>query len=100
MRRTTKESSLKRAAKDFLAYRQIKTWAIGASAFHSRGLPDRIGVFKGRPLAIEFKSPKGKLSPEQKEFREAWEGVGGIYIEARSIEDLVHALGIKGLTLI
>jgi hypothetical protein len=57
-------------------------------------------VFKGRPLAIEFKSPKGKLSPEQKEFREAWEGVGGIYIEARSIEDLVHALGIKGLTLI
>ena len=60
--------------------------------YRRRGVSDLLGIFHGRPLAIEVKSAKGRLSPHQKEFLAAWESAGGIAIVARSVEDVMVKL--------
>jgi penicillin-binding protein-related factor A (putative recombinase) len=62
------------------------------SPWRMRGVADIIGIWKGKPLAIEVKSATGRLSPFQKEFLEKWELAGGISIVARCIEDVEKAL--------
>lgn len=49
-------------------------------------------------LAVEAKSSRGKLRPEQVTFKEAVEAAGGVYVVARCVGDLVEALGKEGLT--
>jgi len=41
--------------------------------------------------AIEAKTLTGKLSEDQKNFKRRWELEGGIYIVARSVDDLIKA---------
>ena len=58
------------------------------------GTPDLLGVVKpGRALAIEVKDAKGKQRPEQIAFQKAWEARGGIYIIARSVDDVIERIG-------
>lgn len=45
------------------------------------------------PLAIEVKSAKGKLSLAQESFRDAVKLNGGLYILARSLDDVINAMG-------
>lgn len=52
------------------------------------GCADILGVAKGRFIAIECKSARGKTSPLQEAFKKHIEDHGGIYIVARSIDDL------------
>lgn len=40
---------------------------------------------------IEAKSTKGLQRPEQKEFQKQFEKIGGIYILARSVDDVIAA---------
>ena len=58
------------------------------------GCPDLIGWIAptGRFLGIECKGDGGKLSPEQIAFRDTLVRMGGIYIEARSVEDVDRVL--------
>jgi hypothetical protein len=57
------------------------------------GVPDILGIDqKGRAIAIECKSDTGKLSAAQKAFKYQWTGRGGVYVLARSIEDLDEGL--------
>lgn len=56
------------------------------------GSPDIIGVWRGRFLGIEMKSDKGQLSPDQIAFKADIEAAGGLYIEARSVEDVERVL--------
>lgn len=56
------------------------------------GTPDLLGVWNGRALAIEVKRPKGVQSVEQVAFQKAWEARGGIYILARSVDDVEEVL--------
>jgi hypothetical protein len=97
MRKVTPETALKRAAKDFLVTYRIWTFPLTAGMGAHPGAPDRIGIHQGKPLAIEFKAPKGYLSAFQKVFRDEWRAQGGIYIECRTIEGLAAGLGIKTL---
>lgn len=53
-----------------------------------KGVADIIGIFRKRPLAIEVKSHRGKLSPFQEEFLREFHGNGGIAIVARSVQDV------------
>lgn len=56
-----------------------------------KGVPDIIGVFpggKGVFLAVEVKTDKGRQSPDQLLFQRRLEGEGGIYILARSVDDV------------
>lgn len=58
----------------------------------SNGTPDLLGVWNGRALAIEVKNAKGRQRPEQVAFQKAWEARGGLYILARSVEDVMEVL--------
>jgi hypothetical protein len=54
-----------------------------------RGHPDVAGVFEGgRYFVIEVKTPAGRLSPEQKVWRDLLVSKGCVYMLARSVEDL------------
>ena len=55
-----------------------------------RGVPDILGVLSGgRLLAIEVKSPKGKLSEQQSEFLRVLGERGALAFVARSVQDVI-----------
>lgn len=56
------------------------------------GGSDLIGIFDGRFLAIEVKSRTGRSSQAQERFGELVRMKGGIFILARSVEDVVRTL--------
>lgn len=58
--------------------------------FGLQGSADIIGLIKpsGRFLAIECKMPKGHQSDQQKAFQSMIESMGGVYVLARSLEDV------------
>jgi hypothetical protein len=56
------------------------------------GTPDLLGVWNGKALAIEVKDAKGRQRPEQVAFQKAWEARGGIYILARSVDDVLRRI--------
>ena len=51
------------------------------------GAADLIGMFRGRFLAAEIKTPTGRQSPEQRQFQQLVERRGGIYVIWRSVDD-------------
>lgn len=57
-----------------------------------KGVSDIVGIFQKRPFAIEVKSKKGKLSPDQNNFIMEWRQNGGFAWVARSVEDVEHGL--------
>lgn len=58
------------------------------------GCPDVLGqLTDGRLLGVEVKAPKGKPSPEQTAFLARINGAGGVAFVARSLVDVVKALG-------
>lgn len=96
-KKMTSETILKSQIKELAPHIGLKIWSIGGSLGQVRGLPDYFGIHMGRPIAIETKSPKGKMSHHQIDFRDKWCAAGGIHIEARKLEDITDGLGIKGL---
>lgn len=54
------------------------------------GVSDIVGMWKGRGLACEIKTPKGKLSDVQKLFLMRYQERGGISSVLRSIDDCVE----------
>lgn len=72
----------------------IKHWG-GPMA--KAGVADLIGCYRGLAIAIEVKSTKGKLSQAQELFLSRWRQAGGIGIVARSVTDVIEALGLKTL---
>lgn len=58
------------------------------SIFHIRGVSDILGVYQGKPVAIEVKTPTGRLSDHQKLFLTRFSYAGGIALVARSLEDV------------
>jgi hypothetical protein len=58
-----------------------------------KGIADIIGILHGgRFLAIEVKTPKGKVSPHQHDFLLEINYRGGLGIVARSLDDVINAL--------
>lgn len=57
-----------------------------------KGFPDLTALKDGRTLYIEIKTATGKQSPYQVEFQRACEAHGGVYILARSVDDIVPYL--------
>jgi hypothetical protein len=63
------------------------------SRYVIRGVSDILGVLpNGRILAIEVKSRKGKVSPDQEAFLKNVLLKGGVAILARSLEDVIAEL--------
>ena len=56
--------------------------------FGLEGSADIIGASHRYPLAIEVKDEDGKQTEQQKKFENAWTAAGGIYILARSVNEV------------
>lgn len=62
--------------------------------FGFRGCSDLLGFTSdGRFLAIECKTAKGRITPDQREFLRRVRAAGGVAILARSVDDVVEVLG-------
>ena len=63
-----------------------------------KGTPDIIGVLKGRFIVIEVKRGKGGVHTEdQRNWQRNCERAGGLYILARSVDDVRDRLIMEGL---
>jgi hypothetical protein len=59
------------------------------------GAADLSGLLAGgRRLEVECKSGRGRVRPEQKAFAEMVERFGGLYVLARSVEDVERAINV------
>lgn len=56
------------------------------------GGADLIGLFKGRFVAIEIKTPAGRQSPEQKQYEALVRRLGGEYAILRSVDEALSWL--------
>jgi hypothetical protein len=64
------------------------------------GTPDICGILapQGRFVGVEVKSAAGRQRPEQAVFERMVRAMGGIYILARSLDDVDQALAAEGVT--
>lgn len=58
------------------------------------GIPDIIGIWNGHLLAIEVKTAKGKLSPQQETKLMEINQNGGLAFVARSVDDVIDKLDV------
>lgn len=104
------EKHIQKQILDYLSYRPGKFWRQNTGAFKGKytskrtgvtksrfvqfsisGAADITGVKDGRRIEIEVKRPKKDQSPEQIAFQELIESQGGLYVLARSLEDVRKA---------
>lgn len=94
---STPEGLIKRQILDYLEIRRVFHWVNQAGKIPGRrllkvGISDILGIYNGKPLAIEVKSEKGKLTDEQQQFQQEFRENGGIAFVAKSIEDVERNL--------
>jgi len=90
---------------EYLQIRHIFAWRqnSGAAKFDNHfvrfgipGISDILGIIpgdgNGKFLAIEVKSPLGKLTPYQKDFLDRIKASGGCAIIARNLDDVIYGL--------
>lgn len=106
---TMREADLLRLILDWLAVQpDVFAWRNNTGAivreyrgqkrfmrFGKVGAPDIIAVAGGMFYGIEVKGPKGEQSREQFYFQKMLESVGGRYILAHSLDDVVAALPVR-----
>ena len=64
-----------------------------------RGWPDYLVLHDRGTIALELKAEKGKRSPEQVTFGDAFTALGGDYFVCRSLIDVEAALRMAGVPL-
>jgi penicillin-binding protein-related factor A (putative recombinase) len=107
------EQAIQRQILEWLNWRHIFCWKVTTTGIYVKardswipnqapGVADILGVLKGgRILAIEVKSPTGKVSPHQQTFLDRINENGGLAFVARSIDDVETNLNrnhTRGLT--
>ena len=97
----TPEALLTRAVRSLLNAAGIMHWKhYGGGPIGEKGIADIIGCYKGRMIAIELKSSKGVLSPAQAEFLRRINEAGGLAFCAKTIDEVIHNLGLQDRFLI
>jgi len=100
-RRQPKEADIQRLILDWLAAKRIFHYRQNTGAvktedrffrFGTVGAPDIVAVIAGQYVGIEVKAPRGSQSPGQREFEGRLRMAGGVYVLARSLEDVEAAL--------
>ena len=101
------ESQIQKAILDWLAYRKILAWRNQAGMvivkgkkgknyaikLGTKGVSDIVGCLPdGRILCVEVKAKKGKTTPEQEEFIDKINKLGGNAFVARSIKDVENQI--------
>jgi hypothetical protein len=57
----------------------------GDNPFQEVGIPDILGCYRGKAIAIEAKTPAGQLSVKQRLFLKEWGEAGGYSLVATSL---------------
>jgi hypothetical protein len=65
-----------------------------------KGWADYLILAEGLPIALELKTPKGKVSDEQGAFGDAWTANGGKYAVCRSLDEVQAVLESAGVPLL
>jgi hypothetical protein len=91
----TAEALLTRSVRSLLNAARIFHWKVWQGMGSVPGVPDILGVHKGRMIAIELKAPKGTVSPAQQEFIDRINEAGGLAFVARSLDDVIKGLGLQ-----
>lgn len=88
----TLETQLKQQIKGYLNLKQKFWWynLQGLGAY--KGIPDFMVLNGGVLYGIEVKAPKGYLSIHQQAFRSYMTTAGGVFIEARKLEDVMDLI--------
>lgn len=82
------ESMIQRSIMETLRWKGWFVVKIHQSLGSYKGIADLYAIKKGRSVWIEVKTATGKLSEHQEQFKVDIERNGGIYIVARSVDDL------------
>ncbi len=103
-----KEQAYQRAILDYLALRRIYAWKNSSTGIFNKktggwipigltGVSDILGILPdGRFLAIEVKSPTGKLTQNQIDFLDIINKNGGVAFMAVTIDDVKEHLRLAG----
>jgi hypothetical protein len=98
------EQTIQRAILEYLNWKHIFCWKNNTAGIyvkarntyipsHAPGVADILGVLPGgRFLAIEVKSPTGRVSPHQQQFIDRINENGGVAFVARSVEEVEQQL--------
>lgn len=86
------EADITKQIRDYLKVRNVFHWKVMQGLGATPGIADILGIYQGRPLAIEVKTAKGKLSEYQISFIQNFKSEGGIAFVARSVDDVVNNL--------
>ncbi len=92
-----KESDIQAAIKEYLQWTGWFCVKIHQSLGSYRGIADLYALKDGVHLWIEVKTPKGRLSKYQEQFRDDVLAHGGTYIVARSVDDVERVLREMGI---
>lgn len=89
------EKEITYSIRSYLNAFKIYHWKNFGTLGSAVGVSDILGIYKGRFLAIEVKTERGKLSPAQERFIQNINDNGGIAFVARSIDDVENNLHLK-----
>jgi hypothetical protein len=96
----TKEAMLTRSVRSLLNAAHIFHWKVWGGPMGTPGVPDILGVYKGRMFGIELKAPKGTVSPAQQAFIDRINAEGGTAFVARTLDEVIEGLGLQDRFLI
>jgi hypothetical protein len=85
---TTPEAVLKKAIKDYVEQRGGFWSSVQGGAGSKIGDPDLVICYRGRYIGVEGKTYEGTQSDWQKIRMKQIRAAGGLYILARSVEDV------------
>ena len=68
---------------------RIRGYRANRGVGRRKGIADLIGAWSGQLFCVEVKTSVGRLSPEQKAFRDDVVRAGGLYVMVRSVEEVV-----------
>lgn len=89
------EAEITRAIRFLLKSQGVWHFKLHQGLGSTPGIPDIVGIWQGKPLFIEVKTRKGKLSEVQKAKINEIKRAGGIAFVARNLDDVIDALGIQ-----
>ena len=88
------EAEITKAIRHILKTCGIWHWKVHQSLGSTPGIPDIVGIYRGKFIAIEVKAAKGKVSDNQVRKISEINAAGGHAFVARSVDDVINALDL------
>lgn len=89
------EKEITHGIRNLLKTFRIFHWKNFGGPMGEKGVPDILGIYQGKFLGIEVKTPAGKLSDHQSRFLQNINDAGGIGFVARDVQTVIDKLGLQ-----